>query len=343
MFCFPSQNGRLLIHLIIIFLMAMFADFSTIHADLWSVSLQNDLIFGTDEYYTNGLSFNWLSDSMDNNDITRSGSDYTNFLYILMTSIPHLDIDADRISSGFRIAQDVYTPSDTKEEKLIKDDIPYAGHLYTKYSLIEWREDETEQTYFKIGIVGPYSGAEWSQKSFHWLIGNDEPKGWEHQLDNQMTLGIGYRHSVRTWQNEFDNGKTSDWINSYGFEFGNFFSGFFVQSLFRYGENYPRDIVLTDNLVNAVGNRFMVNSIDKSYGWAVSMGTQLSAVAYSMITDYSEEHDIERKTFIGYNFFSLSLYIKHIEFTFSIQSMNMNINNVIHSVKWGGFSFSLDV
>jgi hypothetical protein len=77
---------------------------------------------------------------------------------------------------------------------------------FRHYLLFEWNNNEMEETYFKVGVVGPVSGAEWSQKSLYNVIGNDEPEGWHHQLSNQPTLGLGYLHSVRYWQKDFVGG-----------------------------------------------------------------------------------------------------------------------------------------
>src|SRR4051794_7425071 len=82
---------------------------------------------------------------------------------------------------GWRVGQDLYTPSDIKvaAEFIGPPDHPYAGWLYGGF----FREDHrTDGTHTRLGIdigcLGPCAGGEWTQTNFHRLINQPLPQGW---------------------------------------------------------------------------------------------------------------------------------------------------------------------
>ncbi|MCG8337452.1 MAG: lipid A deacylase LpxR family protein [Proteobacteria bacterium] len=336
---FPSFKKPVYIVLITILLFYRI----DILADVWSISTQNDIVMGTDERYTSGISLDWMSEVLSDQDLEDSDSLYVDFVVSAISLLPLVTIEAEYVTVGFGIAQDIYTPHDTRNKELIEDDIPYAGHLYTKYSLFEWRENEVEETYFAIGVVGPSSGAECTQKAFHRLVENDEPQGWEHQLPDYPTFGIGYNNAFNLWHQYYKSGMHSDWIPSYGLELGNFMTGVFGGLSFRFGDNYPTNQAPVFGSINSgLNSRLALNSGNRAFGWSASIGTYLSAVAYSHVLDSSEDHEIERKALAGMAVASFALYIKNFQLFFSVQSINMNINGSIFSHGWGGITFSFN-
>ncbi len=338
----PSIRIRSAIAFIPIILVIAAAIPLTASADLWSIDLQNDIVTGTDEHYTNGISVNWISDPVEGCDDLSVDTGGGCGIFNLFSAFSLVNEESEHIAVGYRIAQDVYTPSNTRTEELITNDIPYAGYLHARYSLFEWRDQIVSSSYFSIGLVGPLSGAEWAQKSLHRLIGNEEPMGWEHQLQNQPILGFGYSRSIRSWSTRFENGTQLDWINSFGFEVGNFMTGCSVGSLVRYGVGYPLELGPDSGMGGATGNgRIAFGSRDGSMGWSLNLGTYLSGVAYSMILDSSDEHDLDRKPYIHAGIISISFFISDFEFTFSIHSIRTLTNDVIQAINWGSLSFSL--
>ena len=311
-------------------------------ADVWSIQLQNDIVTGTDEHYTNGMSFYWMSDELKRDDKTVPEEGDYNFILMLFSKASLVDENSDRLSVGFQLGQDIYTPSNTSKEELIEDDIPYAGHLYTRYSLFEWHQQVVTSTYLLLGVVGPVSGAEWSQKTLHRLIGNDEPMGWKHQLQNQATIGIGYSYSQKAGELNFENDTRLDWTNAFGIEVGNFLTACSAGAIVRYGHNYPYELAPDYGISGTTGNgRIVYNSKTDAMGWSLNMGVNFSALAYSLILDSSDEHNITRDTYTYSGLFSFSFFISQFEITFSIHSVRSLTNDPIKPFNWGGLSFSL--
>jgi lipid A 3-O-deacylase len=90
---------------------------------------------------------------------------------------------------GWRVGQDLYTPSDIKLEPEFvgPPDHPYAGWLYGGFFRAEHRADGTHTRLgIDIGCLGPCAGGEWTQTNFHRLIDQPLPKGWSKQVRNEL-------------------------------------------------------------------------------------------------------------------------------------------------------------
>lgn len=96
---------------------------------------------------------------------------------------------ADEVrASGWRIGQELYTPSDIKlpPSRVGPPDRPYAGWLYGGVFKEVHRADGTYMKYgLDIGCLGPCAGGEWTQTQFHRLLNQPEPRGWSRQIRNE--------------------------------------------------------------------------------------------------------------------------------------------------------------
>jgi hypothetical protein len=174
-------------------------------------------------------------------------------------------------------------------------------------------------------------------------LANDEPQGWEHQLPDHPTFGIGYANAYNIGHHYYKSGRHSDWIPSFGLELGNFVTGLFGGLSFRYGDNYPTNQAPVFGSVNSGLNSRLALNRNKQTGWSTSVGVFLSAVAYSHILDSSEKHEIKRKALAGMISAGFALHFKNIQLFFSVQSVNMDVNGSILTYGWGGITFSISV
>ena len=91
-------------------------------------------------------------------------------------------------AAGWRIGQELYTPSDIKRPAALvgPPDRPYAGWLYGGVFHHIYRRDGTHRKLgIDIGCLGPCAGGEWSQTNFHRLLDEPEPRGWARQIGNE--------------------------------------------------------------------------------------------------------------------------------------------------------------
>ncbi|HEY0836675.1 MAG TPA: lipid A deacylase LpxR family protein [Azospirillum sp.] len=152
--------------------------------------LDNDLFSGSDRYYTNGVQFYYLSRARP--------------------ELGVMDWLADRVPGGlpepaarrygFALGQNIYTPEDTRRRELIRDDRPYAGWLYGRLSLLSEAPRRVDRIDIDLGVVGPASLAEPTQKAVHRVVpGAVWPEGWRNQLRNEPGVVLSYE---RVWRDE---------------------------------------------------------------------------------------------------------------------------------------------
>lgn len=162
-------------------------------------NLENDVWFNQDDGYSNGLAFSWVSPQLNR----ESKSAWLRFLYQLNTRLlgnqkktGNLDYSkSEDLSQRWAIvslAQGMFTPADLTEEELISDDRPYAGLLYAGLTLV--RNAGRKQTVWGagLGVVGPLSLAEATQKWLHETYGWTDPQGWRNQLKNEPVVDIWF-------------------------------------------------------------------------------------------------------------------------------------------------------
>ena len=108
----------------------------------------------------------------------------------------------------FSIGQNLYTPSDIKIATEQKNDRPWAAWLYGSTGLVTITDNHVDEIEMALGVVGPAALGEQTQKYVHDKISNSpEPKGWEHQLDNEIGLNL-------SWQRRWPEYKTCNMSNN---------------------------------------------------------------------------------------------------------------------------------
>ncbi|MBU2886264.1 lipid A deacylase LpxR family protein [Gilvimarinus agarilyticus] len=148
-------------------------------ADWASVVWQNDVFVNVDGGgYTNGLFLSWY-------DLTTEGEGYRQ-PWLTKSLSWMLDQNSDALNfSEQTIGQAMVTPLDISQEVPDPNDVPYAGLLFYRASHAIVEENFADLVSVTVGMVGPASMAEESQKFVHKITGSTEPKGWDYQLKNE--------------------------------------------------------------------------------------------------------------------------------------------------------------
>lgn len=152
----------------------------------WSLTFENDIFGGSDRDYTNGVRFDYVSPRNRLTALGRLGRNNLGWL-----------TDADKWYESFALGQNIYTPDDISMPIPEPDDRPYAGFLYVGYGLSADRGDRLDTLQLEVGMVGPASLAEQSQSLVHNLIGAQDPKGWDTQLENEPGFRLIYERKYR--------------------------------------------------------------------------------------------------------------------------------------------------
>src|ERR1700722_4485474 len=151
-----------------------------------SILFENDIFYHTDRDYTNGVQIAW----------TTAPDDTPDWAIDAARLIPFFG-QSGEVLTTYAIGQNIYTPSNLHLVDPPLTDRPYAGYLYLAMGVIQKTETDLDEFQVQLGVVGPDSLAEESQKFVHSILNDTIPKGWGTQLHNEPGLIINAEHSWR--------------------------------------------------------------------------------------------------------------------------------------------------
>ncbi len=258
----------------------------------FSYSQDNDAfsLFPSDRYYTNGLRLTWLMDKK-----TRT----PNWALKMANAVPFFP-QQESTRHGYTFGQNMYTPSRTNQINPDQNDRPYAGWLYAAIGLATETDNQLDMLTFTIGVVGPASGAEQTQKFIHELINSPEPLGWDSQLENELGLNIAYQRSWRGFLTASLQEYEIDVTPHISGAVGNVYTFTGGGVTVRFGSDLPNDYGaprLNYGLPSAG-----VLSPMKSIGWYVFAGVEGRAVAHNIFLDgntFVDSRQVEREVLIS--------------------------------------------
>lgn len=170
-----------------------------------NVTFENDVFFGFDQYYTNGIQFErrylWSETTARelNNDRLTQACAFFGCQGFLLHSRSH------------KVGQLMYTPADITLSSPQPDDRPWAGLLYYAQDnvLMAPSRDELTKFTFQIGGMGAASLAEQTQKAIHKVINSKTPMGWSNQAKSELGLLLGVERKFAL--DSLSGGATDGW------------------------------------------------------------------------------------------------------------------------------------
>jgi len=95
---------------------------------------------------------------------------------------------------GWGVMQLIYTPDDIGNPDYQPNDYPWSGALAATHTLYSYNPQKKYdfQTELVLGVVGPASLAEPTQKFVHRILQFEQPRGWDHQFRNALLLNINF-------------------------------------------------------------------------------------------------------------------------------------------------------
>jgi len=308
----------------------------SLEADSSSFTFYNDFFAGKDGHFTNGASLIWLEDGKEKE------NRYTDMLLSLARSISLPLDNFKHYNAGLNIQQTIITPENTQLTTVQYNDLPYAGYLSVSGFLFEWDKNSFTEYSVEVGIMGKYSGAEFVQKTFHKIIGSNQPQGWDTQLSRRFTLNILLQHGMKSWQGNVGDNLQADWFNHYGATFGNFNISAFAGSVIRIGQNYVLNFNAHYPYLKGEANLIGVDSSKHGFGWSASTGLETKVLAYSAILDRAENNGyaVHKNIFNALVHLSGSIYYNQHKFRlfYEIPTPYIKEDNTINIV--GGFEYS---
>lgn len=163
------------------------------HAEVdWvSVNWHNDIFANKDGGgYTNGLYISWYDLSNEGDEKLRPP--------LLTLPLTWMQNDAAPLAyAAHTLGQAMVTPRDISKKIPDPDDAPYAGLLFFRSSYIVVDDNFADAVSLLIGVLGPASGAEKTQRLIHRITDSTEPQGWDSQLGNEP---IGQISRTGVWR-----------------------------------------------------------------------------------------------------------------------------------------------
>ncbi len=152
----------------------------------FSVFFENDYFYHTDRDYTNGVELAW----------TTGPDDTPQWSIDAARALPFFPKEGE-VRASYALGQNIYTPANLRLSDPPLTDRPYAGYLYLSYGLIEKSAATLDELQVQLGVVGPDSLAEATQKFVHSVLKDINPQGWGTQLHNEPAFVIGDEHAWR--------------------------------------------------------------------------------------------------------------------------------------------------
>jgi hypothetical protein len=186
---------------------------------------ENDTFADHDQWYTEGISLS----------LAHTGDSW------LDPFADWLPWGQGRRTIGYELAQIMVTPADTSIAVPDPKDVPYSGLLATALSLHVDRQNSYNGLKMIVGVVGPWSLAEDTQKQVHRWVGSGIPQGWSYQLHNELVLNIGYEHRRKYRLFGHPEGFALEALPIAGGALGNMLIQGYASGQLRFGYNIPDD------------------------------------------------------------------------------------------------------
>lgn len=279
---------------------------------IFSMSLENDVFSGTDKHYTNGVRFAFLS--AENN--------IPEWIDKSVDAFPLVSTEGHK-RWHFAFGQSMFTPADIMNPALQRDDRPYAGWLYGSVGIISDTGNRLDNAQLTIGMVGPASGAEHTQRFVHSIIGSPDPKGWSNQLHNE--LGVNFTLE-RKWRGIYEFspfGWGVDITPSIGASVGNVHTYASTGAVVRFGYDLPSDYGPPLIRPSLPGSDFFIPQ--KDFGWYLFAGVDGRAVARNIFLDgntWQDSHSVDKLPLVGglQAGIAFTIYDTRIAYTHSIRT-----------------------
>lgn len=266
--------------------------------------IENDVYWGTDDGYSTGEMFTFLY----------FVPEADNFVYDILG----YNTKESYSYLTFSLANQIFTPTNTLTTTFQADDRPYAGWTYIETGFHKTTKTQLRSLSLKVGMVGPASGSEYIQNTFHKTFDMDPVNGWEHQLHNELGVNLKYTQKWKYHGREFGDLEGS-FIPFTSAELGNIAINASAGFTARIGYNIPKDYGLSSiNIGNDPGIPVYgeyKNMRIQPWSFSVNFIARGTAVARDIFLDgnsFRSSHSMPKEIFIGYYGFGFTARYKNL-------------------------------
>ena len=273
--------------------------------------IDNDLFGGgTDRYYSNGFQFYYFSGARP---------PYGN-IDLLANLVPWIEPGGVR-RYGFAFGQNIYTPSNLTARNPDPTDRPYAGWLYGRFSVLNEAPTAVDRIDLDLGMVGPASLAEQTQKAVHRIVtGATYPEGWNYQLRDEPGGVLSYEHVWRSVKPNTLGPLEWDFSPHVAGSLGNVLTFAALGSTVRLGGNMPPPVgALVTRPTSSIPYQDSPYSQRQGrFSWYVYASAEGRAVARNIFLDgnsFRDSRSVDKNNFIAA--FQLGVALRYDRFGIS--------------------------
>jgi lipid A 3-O-deacylase len=203
-------------------------------APVFTFYFENDIFSGSDEHYSNGVKFSWLTA-----DIVEWGQ--KGWRKTLVEHLPFVNRPGGHKAIGYALGQSIYTPRKTELTNPDPLDRPYAGWLYLELAFVSKTPSISDTFSVQAGLIGPHSLAEDLQRIVHGWLDVRVAKSWDYQLRNEFGVNLIYERRWRLYARALVETLGIDLIPHAGASLGNVLTYANAGAALRVGLNLPSD------------------------------------------------------------------------------------------------------
>lgn len=256
---------------------------------VWSLTMDDDIVVGTDRYYTGGFALAWVPGS-------QPAPEWAVRIANTISWFP----DGGEIRTGYVLGESAFTPSDITVANPPLDDRPYAGWLYATIGLDVETARTSDQLSLTLGVVGPASRAAQIQKAIHRVTGSPTPEGWDTQLHNEPGVVLTYQHLWRQLAQGKLAGLDIDLMPYAGGALGNVYTYANAGVTVRYGKRLSSDLGPVRIQPGPPGSAFFVPA--NGFSWYLFAGLDGRAVARNIFLDgntFQDSRSVDKEPLVG--------------------------------------------
>ena len=301
----------------------------------FSISWDNDLLTGSDKGYTNGGRLSYLSPSAENNNdcemcLARKARDALDWL-------PVIGQVGNAHALSFSLSQLMVTPENIQASGPIYKNLPYVGYLSGSVTLWSWSSESVTGYGIGLGVVGPNSGAEATQKWVHKLTGSTNPNGWGNQLGTDLIGEFHAFHARRLFRDNIGSGMHQEMAWVTGGRLSNFVSSGELGISWRIGTNLPANII--PDYAGASSTIGLPGSLNApGPGWSAFIGLGMEVIPYSYLEEQSGRYDYDQRPVVGLGGVGVSWHAPGIQIAITLRATTSQVENNKDALSFGTVS-----
>lgn len=298
---------------------------------VWTLLMENDLFYGSDRNYTSGVGLAWVA----------SPKPPPEWAERLARTVPWFP-EIGEIRHGYVVGQNMYTPRDISLPDPPLDDRPYAGWLYATIGLGVESVGQTDFFALTVGVVGPASLAEQSQKAIHEITGSPHPQGWDTQLKNEPGIELAYQRRWRDVAKGDFAGFEYDLTPHAGGALGNVYTYANAGFTVRYGRRLASDLGPMRIRPSPPGSGFFVPA--DTFSWYGFVGMDGRAFARNVFLDgntWRDSRSVKKVPLVGDLQWGLAVTWKGVRATYTHVRRSREYETQGPSSDFGAFAVSV--